>query len=225
MQETILSFVARALVLLTAIPIHESAHAYVASRLGDNTARFQGRISLNPAVHFDLMGFACMILAGIGWAKPVPINSYNFRGDRRVGMAISAAAGPISNLLVALVAVLLGRIAFFFFSFGLVSGVAQTIVYVLYYIFITMAQINVLLAIFNLIPIPPFDGSRIFNLILPEKYYFKVMQYERFIFMGLFIVLIFGVLDYPLAVASNFILDILLWLTNFVQVLLSMIFL
>ncbi len=224
MTQSVFDILARVFVLLTAIPIHESAHAYVASRLGDKTAKYQGRISLNPMVHFDMMGFICLIIAGIGWAKPVPINSYNFRGDRRVGMALSAAAGPASNLVVALISVLLARIFFFFYANGLVVGVVGTVFYYIYYLLFAMVQINILLAIFNLIPLPPFDGSRIFNLILPEKFYFKVMQYERYIFMGLFIVLVLGVLDYPLSVARSFVLDIMMFLTGFVDVILAALF-
>ena len=99
----------RAIVLLTAIPVHEAAHAYVADRLGDHTARYQGRLTLNPMAHFDPVGSMAMILTGIGWAKPVPINPLNFK-DTKKGMAISAAAGPISNLIVAVISLVVAKI-------------------------------------------------------------------------------------------------------------------
>ncbi len=215
MSSDLFGYLVRAIVLLTAIPIHESAHAFAASKLGDNTAKSQGRISLNPAVHFDLMGSLCMIIAGIGWAKPVPINSYNFKGNRKVGMALSAAAGPASNLAIALVSIILAKV--FLFSGGYDSS--AMLLNTLYIIFITMAQINIMLAIFNLIPIPPFDGSRIFNLFLPESYYFKLMQYERYIFLGLFVVLITGILDVPLSFLTGLIFNFFNFITGFVDMI------
>ncbi len=211
----------RAIVLLTAIPIHESAHALAASRLGDNTARSQGRISLNPAVHFDLIGSICMIIAGIGWAKPVPINSYNFKGNRKVGMALSAAAGPASNLAIALLSIILAKVFLFSGGYSPDALVLNT----MYIIFITMAQINIMLAIFNLIPIPPFDGSRIFNLFLPESYYFKLMQYERYIFLGLFVLLIAdtntGILSVPLSFLTGRVLNFFDFITGFIDMMFS----
>ncbi len=211
----IFEYLVRAIVLLTAIPIHESAHALAASKLGDNTARSQGRISLNPAVHFDLIGSLCMILAGIGWAKPVPINAYNFKGDRKLGMALSSAAGPASNLLIALASIILAKV--FMFSGG--YDPSAMLLNTLYIIFISMAQINIMLAIFNLIPIPPFDGSRIFNLFLPERYYFKLMQYERYIFLGLFVVLMTGILDAPLSFLTGLIFNFFDLITRFIDLL------
>ncbi len=214
-NNTLFEYLVRAIVLLTAIPIHESAHALAASKLGDNTAKYQGRISLNPAVHFDLFGSICMIFAGIGWAKPVPINPYNFKGNRKVGMAISAAAGPLSNLAIALVSMILFKIFWFTGGYDPSNALTNTLAI----IFNSMTYINIVLAIFNLIPIPPFDGSRIFNLFLPESFYFKVMQYERYIFMILFIVLITGVLSGPLSFVSGIIFNLLDNLTFFVNLI------
>ncbi len=211
-------YLVRAIVLLTAIPIHESAHALVASKLGDNTAKHQGRISMNPAVHFDLFGSICMIVAGIGWAKPVPINPYNFKGNRKVGMAISAAAGPISNLLIALISVILYKVFLYSGGFDPSNSLLNTLALIFSY----MANINIVLAIFNLIPVPPFDGSRIFNLFLPESFYFKIMQYERYIFMGLFIVLVTGILDGPLSFLRGLVLNLFDSLTFFVDALMGM---
>ncbi len=211
-------YLVRAIVLLTAIPIHESAHAFAASKLGDNTAKYQGRISLNPAVHFDLFGSVCMILAGIGWAKPVPINPYNFRGNRKVGMALSAAAGPLSNLIIAFFSVILYKVFLYSGGYDASNALLNTLMIVFSY----MANINIVLAIFNLIPIPPFDGSRIFNLFLPESFYFKVMQYERYIFIGLFIVLMTGILDGPLSFVRNIVLNLFDNLTFFVDMIMGM---
>ena len=203
----------RAIVLLTAIPVHEAAHAYVADRLGDHTARYQGRLTLNPMAHFDLVGSMAMILTGIGWAKPVPINPLNFK-DTKKGMAISAAAGPISNLIVAAISLVVAKILLYA---GYGMGM-NYIISTLYTIFRSMCFINISLAIFNLIPIPPFDGSRIFNYFLSDKMYFKIMEYERYIFIGLLLVLFTGVLNGPLSILSGLVFNVLDKLTKIVDV-------
>ena len=184
-------YAARALALLTAIPFHEAAHAWASDKLGDPTAKLCGRLSLNPARHFDLLGALCMLLVGFGWAKPVPIAATtNFRHPRR-DMALSAAAGPAANFILAYVGVVLYKLVYylapdtFFWWF-------------LYTVLLTMVQVNLMLAVFNLLPVPPLDGSRIFNLLLPKKWYFAVMRYERIILLALFAVLFLGLLDVPL---------------------------
>lgn len=207
------NIVVRAIVLLTAIPIHEAAHAYVADKMGDPTGRYMGRLTLNPMAHFDLMGSVAMIVAGIGWAKPVPINPRNFK-DPKKGMAISAAAGPISNLLVAAASLAVAKIIMYA---SYTVGV-NTVLSTLFTIFNVMCSINISLAIFNLIPVPPFDGSRIFNYFLPDKFYFKVMEYEQYIVIGLLIILFTGVLDVPLSLLSNLIFGALDKLTGFIDV-------
>ena len=213
------SILVRAIVLFTAIPIHEAAHAYVADKLGDPTARYCGRLTLNPIAHFDLIGSMAMLFTGIGWAKPVPINPLNFK-DTKKGMAISAAAGPISNLIVAAISLALSKILLYA---GYGMGV-NTVISTLYTVFNSMCFINISLAIFNLIPIPPFDGSRIFNYFLPDKWYFKIMEYERYIFIGLFILLFTGILDLPLNVLTGFVFKALDKLTRVVDMFGRMIF-
>ncbi|MBQ5782381.1 MAG: site-2 protease family protein [Oscillospiraceae bacterium] len=211
--------VVRAIVLMTAIPIHEAAHAYAADRLGDPTARYRGRLTLNPMAHFDLVGSLAMILTGIGWAKPVPINPMNFK-DTKKGMAISAAAGPASNLCVAAISLAVAKILLYV-GYGIgINGVIST----LYTVFYSMCYINISLAIFNLIPIPPFDGSRIFNYFLPDKMYFKIMEYERYIYIGLLVLLFSGILDIPLSLMTGLIFRAVDKLTMFVDVLGKVIF-
>ncbi len=206
------NIIVRAIVLLTAIPVHEAAHAYVADRMGDPTGKYMGRLTLNPAAHFDLIGSLAMILTGIGWAKPVPINPRNFR-DPKKGMAISAAAGPVSNLIVAGISLAAAKILMYL-SFA--TG-ANTVISTLFTILRTMCYINISLAIFNLIPIPPFDGSRIFNYFLPDKFYFKVMEYEQYIMIGLLLLLFTGILDLPLSVISGVVYGVLDKLTYFID--------
>ena len=208
------SIIVRAIVLMTTIPIHEAAHAYVADRLGDPTARYSGRLTLNPMAHFDLFGSLMLLFTGIGWAKPVPINPNNFK-DRKKGMAISAAAGPISNIIVAAISLAIAKIILYSsYSLG-----ANMVLSTLFTIFRTMCFINISLAIFNLLPFPPFDGSRIFNCFLSDKWYFKIMEYEQYIFMGLFIVLVTGILDGPLSILTSIVFSALDKLTVFVDVI------
>ncbi len=190
-------------VILMALSVHESAHGYMAYKLGDPTARNLGRITLNPVKHFDLFGFICMMLVHIGWAKPVPITTRNFRNPRR-DMALTGAAGPISNLLLAVIHFLILRIAMIFVTprfevealsyyvspDNFVGTMGFTVVSLLMYILFLGVIMNLTLAIFNLIPIPPFDGSRIFYVFLPTKWYFAVMKYERYIMLGFFIFII-----------------------------------
>ena len=175
-------------VMLMALSVHESAHGYAAYRLGDPTAHSLGRITLNPVKHFDLFGFLSMLIFHIGWAKPVPVNARYFKNPRR-DFAIVGAAGPVSNFCLAVIHLLLLRLVMLYSTNALTNGtmpqgvwliVLSLIVYVLY----MGVAMNIILAIFNLIPIPPFDGSRIFYAFLPPKWYFGVMKYERYIMLG-----------------------------------------
>lgn len=175
-------------VMLLALSVHESAHGYAAYKLGDPTARSLGRITLNPAKHFDLFGFLSMLIFHIGWAKPVPINARYFKNPRN-GFAIVGAAGPVSNFCLAVIHLLILRLVMLFATSALKNNtlpngtgliVLSLVVYVLY----MGVVMNVILAIFNLIPLPPFDGSRIFYAFLPPKWYFGVMKYERYIMLG-----------------------------------------
>ena len=175
---------------LVALTIHEFAHGYVAYRLGDDTAKSMGRLSLNPIKHLDPFGVICMVLFHFGWAKPVPINPRNFKNPRR-GFAISAVAGPATNLIVGFFTAFLYLLCLSTFrqvEHTFINNLEINLLTFLQYFFI----INVGLGIFNLIPVPPFDGSRILNIILPKRWYFKVMRYERQIYWGVIAWLFFG---------------------------------
>lgn len=178
-------------VILCALSFHEAAHGYAAWKMGDPTAHNLGRLSLNPLKHLDPIGCLMMLLVGYGWAKPVPINTRYFR-DPKKGMAITAAAGPAANLLIGLISIVL--FAFFSACYTLVAiqtgeGFLLRCVFWLAMIFQLSALFNLVLMIFNLIPIPPFDGSRIAFAFLPQRHYFLIMRYERQIMLGLLVAL------------------------------------
>lgn len=210
--QRLLSLLVRALVLFTAFPVHESAHALTAHWLGDDTAKDQGRISLNPFKHINLFGALFMLFVGVGAAKPVPINASKFKKPK-VGMAVSALAGPVSNLLLAYLSMILYR---FLYSISYLNGSDLSI---LLYIFQYAAILNIGLAVFNLLPIPPLDGSRIVTMFLPDKSYFGIMKYEKYIFIALFILIFSGLLDRPLYFLQDKAIDVLWSLTGWVDYL------
>ncbi len=194
-------------VIFLTLPIHEFAHGFAATKLGDPTPRYQGRLTINPFAHIDYMGALCILLFGFGWAKPVGVNAYNFKKPKR-DMAITAFAGPLSNILVALISLIMVNLVF-------VITDSLRFIYVSDF-FLYIAQINVSLAVFNLIPIPPLDGSRILFAVLPDKYYFKIMKYERYIYYALILLIFIGALDVPLNAMTNFIFTILISIVNLI---------
>ncbi len=192
MLERLGSYLLSALATLLILTIHEYAHGYIAYKFGDNTAKSLGRLTLNPIKHIDPVGALCMVFFHFGWAKPVPINSRNFKKPKR-DFALVALAGPLSNLIFAFLSSFLYLLLLSWFrdinfkSEFLLSVAQNTLNFVaLFHI------INIGIAIFNLIPIPPLDGSRILNVVLPTKTYFAIMKYERQIYLGLLIWLLGG---------------------------------
>lgn len=177
---------------LICIIFHECAHGFAADRMGDHTARQRGRLSWNPLRHIDPFGLIMMVVAGVGWAKPVPVNPGNFRHPKR-GMAITALAGPAANFAMAIAAT---------FLLGLLYrsplNLWAQLVYFIFMLLYRLALLSVGLGVFNLIPIPPLDGSKVLFSFFPDRIYFTILRYERYIMLALFALIFWGVLDAPL---------------------------
>ncbi len=168
----------RVLAVLVCLTVHETCHGLAALVLGDPTAKRMKRLSFNPIHHIDWLGLASMFICGFGWAKPVPVDMRYFKNPR-LGMAITALAGPVSNFILSFVML---------FGASLISNVlvgpeytAMTAFLIwLFSFFVTTAALSVGLGLFNLLPIPPLDGSKILAVVLPEKLYYLQLRYERF---------------------------------------------
>lgn len=200
-----IEFIIVAALLLVAIAVHEFSHALASDHLGDPTARLMGRLTLNPMAHLDPIGTLLLLFAGFGWGKPVPFDPFNLRDPKR-DSAIISFAGPASNLIMAVItSIILRVISSFslFFITSFVSGILNMFIY-----------FNVMLAIFNLIPIHPLDGFKVVGGLLPKKYYYDWMSLEKYgmILLLLLIFPIFGAAPVSQIVSPivNFILSFLL---------------
>lgn len=190
--------------ILIALSVHELMHGYAAFRLGDPTAKYMGRLSLNPLRHVDPIGFLSLMFFHIGWAKPVSVDPRYFKKPKR-DMAITALAGPLSNFLLALTSsflyVFLFRIGYRFSLLGQSSVTAYDVLLMMASYMIT---INLGLGVFNLIPIPPLDGSKILYAFLPYKVVYKIAPYERYIQFVMILLLALGVLSVPIGTVVSF---------------------
>ena len=195
-------------IVFLSLSVHETAHGYVAYKLGDPTARNLGRLTLNPIKHLDLFGTLCMVLFGFGWAKPVPINTRYFKKPKR-DMALTGMAGPISNLLLAVGFALVLKLVIYIFNFVPETAFTADLLYWTWVFLSLGVQLNVTLMVFNLLPIPPLDGSRLLFAFLPTKAYFKMMQYEIYIYIVFLVLLAIGVLDAPISFLSDLVLRVI----------------
>ena len=191
---------------LLCITFHETCHGLAAYKLGDNTAKRMGRLSLNPLKHVDLMGLIMMALFRFGWAKPVPVDMRNFKNPK-AGMALTALAGPVSNVVLAYAAVVLCNFVMFLAdrlgSTWLLLALAQFFVYV--------EIISAGLAVFNVFPIPPLDGSKVLFALLSDRAYDRLMRYEKYGMGLLMVLLVTGEIDRPLGAMRDWLLT---WLNS-----------
>ncbi len=195
-------------IIMLILPLHELAHGFIADKLGDPTARYAGRLTLNPFAHIDWLGAAFIMLFGFGWAKPVPVNMRNF-DKPKAGMALTALAGPLSNLIAGFIGMGL--------NYGIVTLLLRLLpstaasFYVLLFIgnfFNYFIIVNITLAVFNMIPIPPLDGSRLLSAFLPDRAYYKLMELEKYSFVLLAIIFATDVFDPIIYGTTNGILNL-----------------
>ena len=192
---------------LICITLHEMAHGLVALWLGDTTARDAGRLTLNPLRHIDIWGLLMMVICGFGWAKPVPVNMYNFKNPKR-GMTLTALAGPAANIIISCLALALyGRVYASLYD----SAVGA---YVLQMIELT-AYLSCALAVFNILPIPPLDGSKVLFSLVSDRTYSWLMRYERYGFLILMALVFFNVISGPLSAATGWVYEKLFSIAQF----------
>ncbi len=200
-------------IVLFSLSFHEFAHAYTAYRLGDPTAKHMGRLTLNPLKHMDPLGAVCMLLFRVGWANPVPVDPRYFK-DSKKGMALVAAMGPLANLLLSFLGAGLYMLAFRFYSLAsnaLIASLLNLLCLLLY----QFHYLNLFLAIFNLIPLPPFDGSRILFLFLNHRQYFAIMKYERTIQLLFLVFFALGYANGFLTLITEPLSELFLWVFSF----------
>ena len=206
--ETVIELGMYIIVILISLSVHELAHGYVAYRCGDATARNLGRLTLNPLAHLDPLGTIMMLVFGFGYAKPVPVNSRNFNHFKR-DICFVSLAGPVSNLILSFIGMLVFMLSFLF--------VPDTIPGQYWMLFCQYFYIaNASLAVFNLLPIPPLDGSRILSAVLPGKIAYYYLKYEQYIMIAVFALLYLNVLDGLLSTLVGWILKGIMWLCGLI---------
>lgn len=226
--ETIIKYGARILIIFMVLPIHEAAHAWMAYKCGDRTALYKGRLTLNPVAHIDPLGAILLMFTGFGWAKPVPVNPLSFKKYRR-DYALTALAGPLSNLIVAFIAMIGLRVVLGMNSgiwmdgstFHYINGLDSTGVFYAILFLNFIITINIGLALFNLIPVPPLDGSKIISYFTSAKYEMFLAQNQMMISIIFMAVIFSGILSIPLGIVNGWIYDLFALSTNWVESLVA----
>ncbi len=201
-------------IVLIALTVHEFAHGFISDKLGDPTPRYQGRLTLNPLAHLDLMGTILMILTGFGWAKPVSINP-NYYKDRTKGMALVALAGPIANFIVALLGILVGKIIAMLLS---KVGISPQFINMITFAF---AWRNLCFMVFNLIPLPPLDGFKVAGMFIPKRTYYNILRYEHYVIYAIMALSLLGVFNMVIGTGASVLIN---FIYGFVDKLLVVLF-
>ncbi|MGN0621814.1 MAG: site-2 protease family protein [Porcipelethomonas sp.] len=244
--EKMLEIFTKVLIIFLILPVHEYAHAWAAHKMGDDTAAYSGRLTLNPLAHVDIFGAVCLLFTGFGWAKPVPINPLKFR-KQRAGVAITAAAGPASNLVFAFIAAFAYRIVVCLPAFSdiiaplytryididevrncaltgsslVYSAAGANGMFFLLYILECFIIINIGLALFNLIPIPPLDGSKILGYFTSAKFDRMIEQYQMIISIAFMAIVLSGILGTPLGWVRERVVEFFWLITGFIPKLMG----
>lgn len=192
-----------ALITIIALTFHELAHGWVSGKLGDPTPKLEGRMTLNPLAHLDVIGTILMILTGFGWAKPVMVNPMYYK-DKKKGMALVAVAGPLMNILLGFLGVLVMALFAILLDKNIVPN--QTWTWTAYILRLFIVR-NLCFAVFNFIPIPPLDGSRLVSMFLPDNMYYKLMQFERYGIILIMVLSIAGVFDKIIGTGVNLLMQ------------------
>lgn len=190
---------------LLALTVHEFAHGWVSSKLGDPTPRYQGRLTVNPFAHLDIVGTILMILTGFGWAKPVQINP-NYYKNRTKGMALVAAAGPLANFILAFAGILIGYIIVLL---CILANAPDAVISSVENIIFVFAYRNLCFMVFNLIPLPPLDGFKVAGLFIPHRIYYTILRYEQYVMLAIMALSLIGAFDSIIGTGVNFFMNMM----------------
>ncbi|MCD7947488.1 MAG: site-2 protease family protein [Oscillospiraceae bacterium] len=196
--DALIRLIISAIACLLCITVHELCHGLAAYRLGDPTAKNAGRLTLNPIKHLDIVGLVMMLVAKVGWAKPVPVNMNYFKNPKR-GMALTALAGPLSNFITGFISLALLSLMIHF----PLRSLPNTVLSLLVSFLASVTIFSIGMGVFNLIPISPLDGSKIFFSFLPDRIYYGILKYERYVMIVLVLLTFFGFLSRPLSFLIN----------------------